>query len=70
MKEMIFVIEEDVESGYNAYALGASIFTQGETITEIKENIKDAVSCHFERDEDIPKVIRLHMVKEKVFACA
>ena len=70
MKEMIFVIEEDVESGYNAYALGASIFTQGETITEVKENIRDAVSCHFERDEDIPKVIRLHMVKEEVFAYA
>ena len=57
MKEMIFVIEEDVESGYNAYALGASIFTQGGTLHEVKENIRDAVSCHFERDEDIPKVI-------------
>jgi hypothetical protein len=33
MKEVIFVIEEDIESGYNAYALGASIVTQGETIT-------------------------------------
>jgi len=70
MKEMIFVIEEDVESGYNAYALGASIFTQGGTLHEVKENIRDAVSCHFERDEDIPKVIRLHMVKEEVFAYA
>jgi len=70
MKEIIFIVEEDVESGYNAYALGASIFTQGETIEELKENIKDAVSCHFERDEDIPRVIRLHMVKEEVFAYA
>jgi len=70
MKEMIFMVEEDVEFGYNACALGASIFTQGETITEVKENIKDAVSCHFEREEDIPRVIRLHMVKEEVFAYA
>ncbi len=70
MKEIIFIIGEDVEGGYNAYSLGVSIFTQGDTVAEIKENIKDAVRCHFEREEDIPKVIRLHMVKEEVFAYA
>lgn len=33
MKEIIFIIEKDVEGGYNAYSLGVSIFTHGETVT-------------------------------------
>jgi len=70
MKEIIFIIEEDIEGGFNAYALGVSIFTQGESIAEVKENIKNAIKCHFKREEDIPKIIRLHQVKEEVFAYA
>ena len=46
MNEIIFIVEEDVESGYTAKTLGYSIFTQGETIEELKENIKDALECH------------------------
>jgi predicted RNase H-like HicB family nuclease len=33
---------------YNAQALGCSIFTQGETVEELKENIMDALRCHFD----------------------
>ena len=32
MNEIIFMIEDDPEGGYNAQALGYSIFTQGETV--------------------------------------
>jgi len=67
-KEIIFLVEEDPEGGYFARALGYSIFTQGETIEELKQNVKDALECHFERKEDVPKVIRLHIVKEEVFS--
>ena len=69
-KEIIFVVEEDSEGGYSAKALGYSIFTQGETIQELKENIKDALLCYFDNESDIPKVIRLHIVKEEVLAYA
>jgi predicted RNase H-like HicB family nuclease len=69
-KEIIFLVEEDPEGGYFARALGYSIFTQGETIEELKQNVKDALECHFERKEDVPKVIRLHIVKEEVFSYA
>ena len=48
MNEIIFLIEEDPEGGYNAQALGHSIFTEGETIEELKGNIKDALDCHFD----------------------
>jgi predicted RNase H-like HicB family nuclease len=67
-KEIIFLVEEDPTGGYFAKALDYPIFTQGESIEEIKQNIKDALSCHFEREEDIPKVIRLHIVREEVFS--
>jgi len=70
MKEIIFILEEDPEGGLTASALGFSIFTQGNTIEEIKEKIRDAVKCHFETEEEIPKVIRLHQVKEEVFTYA
>ncbi len=70
MNEIIFIVEEDIESGYNAKALGYSIFTEGETLSELKENIKNALECHFENKSDIPPVVRLHRVKEEVFAYA
>jgi predicted RNase H-like HicB family nuclease len=70
MTEIIFVVEKDPESGYNARALGHSIITQGETLEELKNNIKDALRCHFDNEKDIPQIIRLHMVTEEVFAYA
>ena len=66
MTEIIFIVEESVEGGYEARALGESIFTDGETIAELKENIKEAIHCHYE--ENAPKIVRLHYVKEEVFA--
>lgn len=69
-KEIIFVVEEDPEGGFTARALGFSIFTQGDTMQELKDNIRDALACHFDKESEIPKVIRLHMVKEEVLAYA
>ena len=63
--EIIFVIEEALEGGYTARALGASIFTEGETLLEVKANIKEAIACHFEEGET-PKIIRLHIVKDEL----
>jgi hypothetical protein len=57
-KEVIFLIEESVEGGYEARAMGYSIFTEGETYEEVKENIKEAIKCHFEENE-IPNIIRI-----------
>lgn len=66
MTEIIFIVEESPEGGYEAKALGHSIFTEGETTEELRKNIKEAVHCHFEVDS--PKMIRLHYIKEEVFA--
>jgi len=65
IKEIFFVVEESPEGGYTARALGESIFTEGDTVDALKEAIKDAVKCHFEPG-DLPKIIRLHFVKDEV----
>jgi predicted RNase H-like HicB family nuclease len=49
--ELIFLVEEAVEGGFSARALGESIFTDAETLAELRENIKDAVLCHFDEGQ-------------------
>lgn len=56
-KEIIFVVEESAEGGYEAKALGHSIYTEAEDLEELKEAVRDAVRCHFE-EEEMPHVIR------------
>jgi len=65
MDELIFLVEEAPEGGYTARALGASIFTEADTLRELHAQVRDAVRCHFE-DGKAPKVIRLHFVRDEV----
>ena len=65
--EIIFEVTEAIEGGYDARALGYGIFTQGEDWADLKAMVKDAVLCHFDKN-DTPKVIRLHLVKDEVIA--
>lgn len=65
MNEIFFLVEEALEGGYTAKAIGESIFTEGDTMDELKANIREAVQCHFEEGA-IPKIIRLHFVKEEI----
>ena len=66
-KEIIFLVEEAPEGGYLARALGYSIFTESDTLDAIREEIKDAVRCHFDEDQK-PSIVRLHFIKEEVIA--
>lgn len=63
--EIIFTVEESLEGGYEAKALGYSIYTQAETLDELKVMLRDAVRCHFD-ESDRPRVIRLHLVRDEV----
>jgi len=67
MAEIIFVVEEDLEGGYHAKALSDAIFTEGETLEELKENIRETLQGHFE-DQNRPHRVQFHLVKEEVFA--
>ena len=64
MDEIIFMVKESDEGGYEASALGHSIFTEAENWNELKENVKDAVVCHF--DDAAGYIVRLHFVKDEV----
>lgn len=50
-KEIVFLVEESPEGGYEAHALGHSIYTEANTLDELKAAMQDAVLCHFEDDE-------------------
>jgi len=63
--EIIFEVVESPEGGYEARALGYSIYTQADTFEELKVMVRDAVRCHFEEGTG-PRLIRLHLVKEEV----
>jgi hypothetical protein len=65
--EIIFSVQESPEGGYEARALGYSIFTQADTMEQLKQNLREAVHCHFD-DGGAPSVIRLHMVKDEVIS--
>lgn len=67
MNEIIFIVQEAPEGGFEAKALSASIFTEADSLDELRERVREAVSCHFE-DEERPKIIRLHFVREEVIA--
>lgn len=67
MSEIIFVVEETPEGGYTARALGESIFTEADDLAQLHARARDAVICHFDAP-NMPKVIRLHFVKDEVIA--
>jgi len=66
-EEIIFLVHESDEGGYEAKALGHSIFTEADTCEDLKCMVQDAVSCHFD-PEHKPRVVRLHLVKEEILA--
>ena len=67
MNEIIFLVEDAAEGGYTARALGESIFTEAQTKEELRDNLRDAVKCHFD-EGNAPKIIRMHFVREEVIA--
>lgn len=69
VSEIIFEVQEDeADGGYVATALGHAIATQGDTLEELREMVRDAVRCHFGdgKPGKMPSVIRLHFVRDEV----
>jgi len=67
MKEIVFLVEESQDGGYFARAVNQSIYTQADTIEELKPMISDAVRCHFD-DSEMPELIHMHVTREETFA--
>ena len=67
MTEIHFVVEEAPEGGYIAKAVSEDIFTEGDDISGLYANVRDAVRCHFD-EGTAPGLIRLHFTREEVIA--
>ena len=65
MSEIIFLVEEADEGGFTARAANHSIFTEADTLEELRQKVREAVDCHFD-DGQAPKLIRLHIVHEEI----
>ena len=65
--EILFEVLESPEGGYEARALGQAIYTEAESMDELKAMVQDAVRCHFD-EADRPKLIRLHLVRDEVIS--
>lgn len=65
--EIIFAVQESPEGGFEARALSAPIFTEADTLDELRSMVRDAVDCHFD-EEERPRVIHLHFVRDELIA--
>lgn len=64
--ELIFEIRDAEEGGFYARALGHAIFTQGETWDDLRANVLEAVSLHFEEAAKRPRLVQMHYVKDEL----
>jgi predicted RNase H-like HicB family nuclease len=64
--ELIFEIRDADEGGFYARALGHGIFTQGENWDELRSNVLEAVSLHFEDAAMRPRLVQMHYVKDEL----
>ena len=63
--ELIFEVRDADEGGYCARALGHPIFTQAETWDDLRADVLEAASLHFEDATVQPRLVQLHYVKDE-----
>lgn len=65
--EITFIVREAEEGGFYAEAIEKAIFCEGETMDELKQNIKSGIECFF-NGHNQPKFVHIHFSKDEVFA--
>lgn len=68
IQEIVFIVEEALEGGYTAKAVGVSIFTEADSLEELRRQVVDAVRCHYSGQASLPRLVRLHHVKDEIIA--
>lgn len=67
-QEIVFeVTKDEPDGGYSASALGLGIHTQGDTLDNLRRNVREAVDCYFDDGADRPSLIRLRHIRDEVF---
>ncbi len=64
--ELIFEVRDAKEGGYYARALGHAIFTEAENWEQLRANVLEATSLHFEEAAESPRLVQLHYVKDEL----
>jgi hypothetical protein len=64
--ELIFEVRDAEEGGFFARALGHRIFTEGENWDDLRANLLQAVSLHFEDATTRPRLVQMHYVKDEL----
>ncbi len=69
--ELVFEITEEADGGFCAECLTDGIVTEGDSWEELRANVREAVRAfYFDTPEKVPEMIRLHLVRNEVFASA
>ena len=68
MKEITFLVNEAEEGSFYAEAVSVGIFAEGETVEELRQNIKSGIECFYNNSADSPTFAHLHFVKDEVMA--
>ena len=63
--EVVFVVEQSSDGGLVARAVGASIFTQADSLEQLRDAVREAVACHFGEGLG-PRSIRLRIMREEI----
>ena len=64
--ESIFEVRGAEEGGYYARALGQGIFTEAENWDDLRANVLEAVSLHFEDATTRPRLVQMHYVRDEL----
>jgi hypothetical protein len=67
MKERVFEVTQDADGGFVAESLDECVITEWVTWEELRRNAREAVEAYY-FDSAPPKRIRLHLVRDEVFA--
>lgn len=70
MNELVFEVTQEEDGGYCAECLTENIFTQGDTWSAVRQNVQEAVRAYFFDQPSVSRSIRLHLVRDEIFASA
>jgi hypothetical protein len=71
MRELIFEVTQEADSGYIAECLTDSIVTEADTWDQLRHNVKEVVRAfYFDQLDKLPTTIRLRLVRDEVLAYA
>ena len=71
MRELIFEVIQEADGGFCAECLTESIVTEGNTWEELRQNVKEVVKAfYFDEPDKLPATLRLHLLRDEVFAYA